>query len=221
MSRKERLAWIALIGFALVLRLWALGARPPHHDEAIHCDFAYNLMTQGTYQYDPTYHGPLIYYVMAPLFALFGVSTAVGRACTRRWPVSLWSRFRSRCAGGSERGAAWWSGLLLAISPILLYYSRFAREDVPVAFFTALALTLFLPVRRKGWRVDPVDRRRRRRPRRDEGDDLRHDAPAWRSARTSWRCARGSGPASARRSPGSTGTASPSGPRSCGSSSSP
>src|SRR5271157_4511221 len=64
MERKERLAWTALIVGALLLRLVALGARPPHHDEAVHCDFAYNLLHAGTYQYDPTYHGPLLFYVM-------------------------------------------------------------------------------------------------------------------------------------------------------------
>ena len=154
MSRKERLAWIALIAFALVLRLVALGDRPPHHDEAIHCDFAYNLLNQGTYRYDPTYHGPLIYYVMAPLFLILGASTAVGRLYPALAGVALGAlplMLRRRLGAG----AAWWSGLILAISPIMLYYSRFAREDVPVAFFTALALTLFLLVRKKGWRLIP------------------------------------------------------------------
>ena len=154
MSRKERLAWFALIGLALALRLAALGDRPPHHDEAIHCDFAYNLLNQGAYRYDPTYHGPLIYYVMAPLFLFFGASTAVGRlypALAGAALVALPLLLRRRLGAGT----AWWSGLVLAISPIMLYYSRFAREDVPVALFTALALSLFLLVRRKGWRPIP------------------------------------------------------------------
>jgi len=154
MDRRERLAWGALIAFALLLRLVALGARPPHHDEAIHCDFAYNLLTQGTYRYDPTYHGPLIYYVMAALLMVFGATTAVGRlypALAGAALVALPLALRRRLG----RGAAWWTGALLAISPVLLYFSRFAREDVPVALFTAAALTLFLLVRRKGWKVIP------------------------------------------------------------------
>jgi uncharacterized protein (TIGR03663 family) len=154
MSRRERLAWIALIAFALALRFLALGARPPHHDEAIHCDFAYNLLTQGTYRYDPTYHGPLLFYVMAPLFAVFGPTTAVGRIFPALMGVALVAvplLLRRRLGAGT----AWWSGLLLAISPILLYYSRFARNDVPVSFFTAMALALFLLVRKRGWRPIP------------------------------------------------------------------
>ena len=154
MSRRERLAWTALIAAALALRLVALGAKPPHHDEAIHCDFAYTLLTQGTYHYDPTYHGPLIYYILAPLFALLGATTTVGRlypalAGTALVAVPLLVRRRLGA------GPAWWSGFLLAISPIFLYYSRFAREDVPVALFTALAVALFARVRRRGWRQIP------------------------------------------------------------------
>ena len=154
MSRKERLAWMGLLAVALILRLWALGDRPPHHDEAIHCDFAYNLLTQGTYRYDPVYHGPLIYYIMAPLLALLGATTLVGRLYPTLAVVALVALtliLRRRLGAGT----AWWSGALLAISPIMLYYSRFAREDVPVALYTALALTLFLLVRRKGWKPIP------------------------------------------------------------------
>ena len=154
MSRKERLAWIALLAVALILRLWALGDRPPHHDEAIHCDFAYTLLTQGTYRYDPVYHGPLIYYVMAPLFALLGTTTLVGRLYPTMAGVALVAVpliLRRRLGAG----AAWWSGVLLAISPIMLYFSRFAREDVPVALYTAVGLALFLLVRRKGWKPIP------------------------------------------------------------------
>ena len=154
MTRRERLAWGGLIAFALVIRLVALGARPPHHDEAIHCDFAYNLFTQGTYRYDPTYHGPLIYYVMAPLMVVLGTTTAVGRlypTLAGAALVALPLLLRRRLGAG----AAWWTGALLAVSPSLLYYSRFAREDVPVALFTGGALALFLLVRRKGANVIP------------------------------------------------------------------
>jgi uncharacterized protein (TIGR03663 family) len=154
MGRRERLAWIGLLVVALFLRVWGLGDRPPHHDEAIHCDFAYTLLTQGTYRYDPTYHGPLIYYVLAPLFALFGPTTAVGRlypTLTGLALVALPLALRRRLGAGG----AFWSGVLLAISPIMLYYSRFAREDLPVALYTALALTLFLLVRRNGWKPIP------------------------------------------------------------------
>lgn len=154
MSRRERVAWLLLGLFALSVRLVDLGSRPPHHDEAVHAHFAHHLLTAGAYRYDPTYHGPLLFYVMAPLFALFGE----GETTARLYPavagaaLAVLPVFLRRRVGA---GPAWWTGLLLAVSPSLLYYSRFARNDVPVALFTAVALALVALLRRCGWRVLP------------------------------------------------------------------
>jgi uncharacterized protein (TIGR03663 family) len=153
-SRRERWAWGALLLLALALRLWALGERPPHHDEAIHCDFTYQLLHNGSYRYDPAYHGPLLYYTTAVLFAVLGETTAVARLYSVLGGVLLVALpFAVRRRIGS--GAAWWTGLLLALSPNLLYYSRFARSDVEVCLLTGAALVLFLAVRRHGWRPIP------------------------------------------------------------------
>lgn len=149
MSRNERIAWVGLLGLTLVLRFAWLGARPPHHDEAVHADFGHNLMAHGTYRYDPTYHGPLLFYVMAPIFVILGESDFTARLYPALAGVALVAlpfALRRRIGGR----AAWWIGACLAISPSFLYYARFARNELPVALFTALALTLFLLVRRSG-----------------------------------------------------------------------
>jgi len=106
------------------------------------------------YRYDPTYHGPLLFYVTGALFLLLGESLTVARlypalAGTLLVAVPLLLRRR---IGGT---AAWWSGALVAISPTFLYYSRFDRNDVPVVLFTALALVLLLQVRRTSGRAIP------------------------------------------------------------------
>ncbi len=154
MNGRERVAWLLLGVLALALRLVALGARPPHHDEAVHAHFAQQLLATGSYRYDPTYHGPLLFYVTAPLFALFGESVATARlypalagAALALLPICLRRRLGA--------GPALWTGFVLAISPSLLYYSRFARNDVPVALFTAVALVLLARLRRSGWRLLP------------------------------------------------------------------
>jgi len=127
----RRLApWLLLLALSLGLHLWDLGERSYHHDEAIHAHSAYNLANNGVYRYDPTYHGPLLYYLVAGTFlsplgdsdftarlpvALAGVLLVVVAYCLRR-PL-----------GGR---AAWWTGLLATVSPITLYYGRFLRMDV-------------------------------------------------------------------------------------------
>ena len=154
MTRREKAAWTALILLALLLRVWALGDRPPHHDEGVHAHFADVLISQGAYRYDPTYHGPLLFYTMGALFLLLGQTLTVARlypalagVALVALPLALRRRIGAR--------AAWWAGLTLAVSPSFVYYSRFARNDVQVALFTAAALVLLLWVRRRGGSVIP------------------------------------------------------------------
>ena len=52
-------------GLSAALHLVGLGERSFHHDEAIHAKLSYDLAFAKSYRYDPTYHGPLLYYLTA------------------------------------------------------------------------------------------------------------------------------------------------------------
>jgi len=121
--------WLALVALSLGLHLWGLGERAYHHDEAIHAHSSYNLLKNGIYRYDPTYHGPFLYYLVAGSFATLGDSDF-----TARFPVALAGVLLVAVAFSLRRPlggrAAWWTGLLVTISPITLYYGRFLRMDV-------------------------------------------------------------------------------------------
>ncbi len=121
--------WLALVVLSLGLHLWGLGDRAYHHDEAIHAHSAFNLLNNGNYRYDPTYHGPLLYYLVAGTFATIGDSDF-----TARLPVALAGILLIAVAFALRRPlggrAAWWTGLLATLSPITLYYGRFLRMDV-------------------------------------------------------------------------------------------
>lgn len=121
--------WLALVAFSLGLHLFGLGDRAYHHDEAIHAHSAFNLAENGNYRYDPTYHGPLLYYLVAGTFATVGDSDF-----TARLPVALAGVLLIGVAFALRRPlggrAAWWTGLLATLSPITLYYGRFLRMDV-------------------------------------------------------------------------------------------
>jgi len=135
-------AW-SLLGIVLVatlLRTVGLGDRPMHHDESLDAWFSWRIGNGEPYQYDPIYHGPLRFYLTAFLFDLFGTTEVVARATaaaagvavvaligtTRRWLGDL----------GSLAAAA-----LVAISPSMVYFSRFGRED---SLFALLELGLLL-----------------------------------------------------------------------------
>lgn len=154
MTRREKACWLALVLLALLLRVWDLGGRPPHHDEAVHGHFAHELLVQGSYRYDPTYHGPLLFFLTAGIFGLLGENLVTLRlypvltgVLLAALPLILRRRIGAR--------AALWCAVLLALSPSFLYYSRFARNDVPVSLFTAAAGVLFLLLRQGSWRVLP------------------------------------------------------------------
>jgi uncharacterized protein (TIGR03663 family) len=117
------------VALSLLLHLWGLGERSYHHDEAIHSQAAFNLVKNGSYRYDPTYHGPLLYYLTAGTYVVLGDTDF-----TARLPVALAGVLLIAVAFSLRRPlgarAAWWTGLLATLSPITLYYGRFLRMDV-------------------------------------------------------------------------------------------
>jgi uncharacterized protein (TIGR03663 family) len=125
----ERRAWLILLVVAAALRLWQLGDRAFHHDESIHANFAMQLAHQGTYKYDPVYHGPIQYYAVASTFRILGDTDF-----TARFPAALGGV--ALCAMAlllRPRYGPWValvSGGFLAISPNFLYFTRFCREDI-------------------------------------------------------------------------------------------
>ncbi|MCG6962285.1 MAG: TIGR03663 family protein [Acidobacteria bacterium] len=142
-SRRRLLAWAALLALSLGLHLWRLGERSFHHDEAIHASLSFNLARQGEYRYDPTYHGPLLYALTAAGFTVLGDSDF-----TARLPIALAGVLLLGVAWSLRReigeAAAWWTGLLVTLSPVFLYYGRFLRMDVLAVLMVTAALVAFL-----------------------------------------------------------------------------
>jgi uncharacterized protein (TIGR03663 family) len=144
-DRTELAIWAGLIVLALVLRIWDLGARPFHHDESQDAYFSYGLkIVYGhpteTFQYNPLLHGPLRFYLTALVYKLFGDSDFTARlapACMGTLLVALPYLLRHQLG----RVAALSAGVILAVSPTILYFSRFAREDI---YLAALTLALFV-----------------------------------------------------------------------------
>jgi len=139
---------LALVAIALALRLWELGARPFHHDESLDAWWSWRFRTGIVDPYDPVYHGPLRFFVTAGLYEVFGETDAVARlfsALTGAAAVGLpW--FLRRDLGRIGTIAA---AVALTVSPTMLYYSRFGREDAQMVFLTLLAMVLGLAYLRK------------------------------------------------------------------------
>ncbi len=137
--------FILIFIIALFVRFWHLDLKLLHHDEAIHAWFSYELLTRGAWVYDPSYHGPFLYYVTAGMFSLFGDSDLVARLLPALFGTLLiplvYCIYR---IGYIDKNQTLLAALLLALSPEMVYFSRFLRHDIFMLFFTLLLLVAIL-----------------------------------------------------------------------------
>lgn len=138
-------AFLLLILATAITRFFRLNLKLFHHDEAIHAWFSYELLTKGTYSYDPMYHGPVLYYITAGMFRLFGDSDLVGRLVPAFLGVLIvvlvYFIYR---LGYLDQRQSLAAGLLIMISPDMVYFSRFLRHDIFMLFFTLLLVVALL-----------------------------------------------------------------------------
>jgi len=146
----ETLLVILLVVTALVSRFYDLGARAISHDETNHYVPAYSLYSGNGYQYDPMTHGPLQFHMMALSFALFGDSDFTGRipAALLNIATILVAIFAFRRYLG--RTGALVAGALIIISPLMLFYARYARNESYIVLWGILTLYAILRYLERG-----------------------------------------------------------------------
>ncbi len=133
---------LLILAVALAFRLPQLERRPMHTDEAVHAIKAGELIESGTYSYDrKDYHGPTIYYFALPFVWMSGADNL---AETREWmfrivPVLFGAGLILLVGGiadGLGRAAALVAGALTAVSPAMVFYSRYYIQETLLVFFT-------------------------------------------------------------------------------------
>ncbi|QSG04635.1 flippase activity-associated protein Agl23 [Halapricum desulfuricans] len=133
------LAVLAITVAALVARLFWLGYRTAHWDEARVAYWILRYEETGAFVYRSIIHGPFVHHATRPLFALFGPSDFVARLPVAvvggLFPLSA-LLYRKHLRGHETVLLAF----LFAFNSVLLYYSRFLRSDVLVAAFMMTAL---------------------------------------------------------------------------------
>ena len=132
----------SLILVAGVMRLWDLGSRAMHHDESLHSFYSWKLYIGDGFTHTPMMHGPLQFEANAGVFFLLGDSDVSARllyAVAGTALVGLPFLFRHRLG---RLGALFVAGML-TFSPAMLYFSRFARNDIIMAFW-ALSLVIVM-----------------------------------------------------------------------------
>jgi uncharacterized protein (TIGR03663 family) len=147
------LPWAGLVSISILIRFLDLGRRSMSYDESIHAFYSWLLSTTGYYRHDPTFHGPLLYHLNALVFRLFSDSDASARLLPALagtgvvLMIGAWGRYL-----GFAR--AWTGALLATLSPTLLFYSRYLRNDIYIALLTLVwgyCALRYLEERRAAW----------------------------------------------------------------------
>ena len=151
--------FILLLLGGLLFRVVRLDLRPMHHDEANQAVKFGRLLESGDYRYDlEDHHGPTLYYLTLPVSwaASEGTLASLDEVTLRLVPalfgiclllVLLW-------IPGQERVAILFAGLCLALSPVMVFFSRFYIQEIFLVFFTLgliLSLWRYIHSHRIGW----------------------------------------------------------------------
>ena len=140
--RWEVVAFVLLVLLAALTRFADLETRVMSHDESLHTYYSWLLYQGRGYQHTPLMHGPLQFHLVAASYFLFGDSDAsahIPAALAGVAAVAMLWAFR-RWLGTLGAIAA---GALLLVSPYMLYYSRYVRNE---AFVVVEALLMFMAV---------------------------------------------------------------------------
>ena len=146
MNRWTAFSLLLALAVALVLRVPKLDTRPLHNDEAVNAVKVSELWQNGRYAYDPDeYHGPALHYATLPFLWLSGARNTdeLKDATLRLAPVVFGVGLILLLllfVDGMGRQAVAWAAIFIAVSPAMVFYSRYFIHEMPLVFFTALTL---------------------------------------------------------------------------------
>ena len=138
----EVTAYALIIIVALLMRLWDLGSQAISFDEANHLVPSLGLSSGLGFQHNPLTHGPFQFHGISAMFFLFGDSDHVARLLSALFGTALVGipyllRQRLGMAGALV------TAIMLALSPMMLFYSRYARNDIIMAVW-ALSIVVVM-----------------------------------------------------------------------------
>lgn len=151
--QKKSLGLLGLFVFVVVAlavgayyRLPALGDRPMHTDEAILAMKLAEFQSSGHFQYDPKdFHGPGLHYVARAWSVLAGWGDSSTRTEAQLRTVTavcgllliLCTLLLRDALGRLGAGLAM---LIMAVSPMMVFYSRYFIMEVPLVLFITLTI---------------------------------------------------------------------------------
>lgn len=138
-SKVELAAYFMILFLSSYLRLEGLETKSMHHDESLHAYYAWVFSEGGGLIHNPMLHGPLQMQLSGFIFFIFGDTDFTARILYAFAGISL-SIVPLLLRNYLGKYGAIVSSFLIAISPTMIYFSRFARNDILMAVVTLLLI---------------------------------------------------------------------------------
>ena len=139
----ETVIFIVILIASILSRFAMLEPRVMSHDETSHVYFSWFFYKGNGYAHDPVTHGPLQFHLVALSYFLFGDSDTSARIPAALFSIAtvgfIW--FFRRYLG---RAGALVAALMFTISPYMLYYGRYVRNEAFVALFGVISIWAIL-----------------------------------------------------------------------------
>ncbi len=130
-----------ILVISIVLRQVQLGQAPFYPDENIHTFFSQGF---STYSYNPTFHGPLLYHLVAGVFSAFGQYDYTARLVPSLLGIGLIALVLGPARTWMGERASLAAAALLAVSPSVVTYSRHLLHDALALDLTMGAVLCFV-----------------------------------------------------------------------------
>src|SRR5512137_1667387 len=146
----EVLFFGALLVLAGITRFMLLGERAMSHDESLHTFYSWRYSQGLGYQHNPMMHGPFQFHILAATYFLFGASDFTSRvpaalfSLATIWMCWYWRRYIGKTG-------ALIAALMLLVSPYMLFYGRYARNEAFVGLYAIVMLYAVLRYLETGW----------------------------------------------------------------------
>ncbi len=146
----ETLLVAAILIAAVFTRFIDVDARVMSHDETNHVVPSYSLYQGLGYAYDPVTHGPLQFHLLALSYFLLGDSDFSARVPAVLFSIATVAMALLAFRRYIGRNGAIIAGLLMLISPYMLFYGRYTRNEAFGGLWTVLMIYGVLRYLEKG-----------------------------------------------------------------------
>jgi len=139
----EMILFGIILLLAVLSRFYDLGARVISHDETSHVYYSWRLFRGMGYSHDPITHGPFQFIFLALTYFLVGDSDYTARipaALTSVLTIVFLWKYRRYLGKWGTIAAA----VMFLISPFMLYYGRYVRNEAFVGLFGVVTLWAIL-----------------------------------------------------------------------------